>query len=387
LQNTERHSVVMQPLSNSPRKQGEKKASSPSTGRIEVGLEDQGEVDKGEVDLHHWQVSPALWEKLKPLARQMRKNPTSAEKLLWTMLRKKQVMNIKFRRQHVIERFIVDFYNSDYGIIIEVDGDIHQYQKEEDAIRQEFLEDIGYVVIRFTNDEVFGDMDKVITKIEEVIKATTPRPSPQAVREQNARKANLTSSPSTGRIEVGSKRVGVGSEIQKEDIFHYTYAVLHNPAYRKKYELNLKREFPRLPFYEDFWQWRDWGKQLMDLHINFEQAEKFPLKQRDTGYDKAHDPKAKLRADKANGIIILDEQTELHGVPKEAWDYKLGNRSALEWILDQYKEKKPRDPTIREKFNTYRFADYKDKVIELLMRVCTVSVETMQIVNQMKRGK
>jgi len=65
------------------------------------------------------------------------------------------------------------------------------------------------------------------------------------------------------------------------------------------------------------------------------------------------------------------------------WAYTLGNRSALEWILDQYKEKRPSDPTIAEKFNTYRFADYKVKVIDLLRRVCTVSVETMKIIGQM----
>ena len=75
--------------------------------------------------------------------------------------------------------------------------------------------------------------------------------------------------------------------------------------------------------------------------------------------------------------------TLLTGVPAIAWEYKLGNRSALEWILDQYKEKKPRDPTIREKFNTYKFADYKEQVIDLLQRVCTVSVKTMEIIQQM----
>ena len=67
-----------------------------------------------------------------------------------------------------------------------------------------------------------------------------------------------------------------------------------------------------------------------------------------------------LKADKDAGLIILDSETQLTGIPLSAWDYKLGNRSALEWILDQYKEKTPKDPTIREKFNTYRFADYKD---------------------------
>ena len=73
-------------------------------------------------------------------------------------------------------------------------------------------------------------------------------------------------------------------------------------------------------------------------------------------------------------------------MPPEAWNYKLGNRSALEWILDQYKGKKPKDPTIREKFDTYRFADYKEKVIDLLMRVARVSVETQVIVEAMRKA-
>jgi predicted helicase len=81
---------------------------------------------------------------------------------------------------------------------------------------------------------------------------------------------------------------------------------------------------------------------------------------------------------------VLDDNTELHSIPASAWDYKLGNRSALEWILDQYKEKKPTDPTIAEKFNTYKFADYKERVIDLLKRVCTVSVETMKVIKEME---
>lgn len=96
-------------------------------------------------------------------------------------------------------------------------------------------------------------------------------------------------------------------------------------------------------------------------------------------------PKAKLKALKDIGVIQLDENTELHGIPAPAWEYKLGNRSALEWILDQYKEKKPSDLTIAEKFNTYRFADYKEQVIDLLKRVCTVSVETMEVIKEMER--
>ncbi len=166
--------------------------------------------------------------------------------------------------------------------------------------------------------------------------------------------------------------------LTKLDIFHYVYAVLHNPAYREKYELNLKREFPRIPYYENFSQWAEWGKQLMDLHLTYETVKQFPLERHDT--EQAKIPKAKLKADKEKGIIILDDNTHLSGVPLQAWDYKLGNRSALEWILDQYKEKRIKDDTIREQFNTYRFADYKEQVIDLLMRVCTVSVETVKII-------
>lgn len=189
-------------------------------------------------------------------------------------------------------------------------------------------------------------------------------------------------------------------KITKEDIFYYVYAVLHNPVYRKKYELNLKRDLPRIPFYGDFNKWRSWGKSLLDLHINYETVKPFTLnvaseQRSDTGkgkkdlFDNKYDNKikAKLKADKINGWIELDEVTTISGIPKEAWEYKLGNRSALEWILDQHKEKKPSDPTIAEKFNTYRFADYKDQVIDLLKRVTTVSVETMKIIGEMEKEK
>lgn len=175
--------------------------------------------------------------------------------------------------------------------------------------------------------------------------------------------------------------------IAKEDIFYYTYAVLHNPAYRKKYELNLKREFPRLPFYDDFFKWAAWGKQLMELHINYETAAPFDLQVIDNTNivkDKNYKLKVKLKADKVNNVIAIDEHTYIHGIPESAWLYKLGNRSAIEWVLDQYKEKKYTDKTIAEKFNTYRFADYKNHVIDLLKRVCTVSLETMKIIEEMK---
>ena len=154
-----------------------------------------------------------------------------------------------------------------------------------------------------------------------------------------------------------------GRAICKDAIFHYVYAVLHDPVYREKYAQNLKREFPRIPLYADFWRWVGWGETLMGLHIGYESAQPWPLTRTDTPDAKAAaaglKPRPILRADQEHGIIALDSETQLSGVPPEAWAYKLGNRCALEWILDQHKEKTPKDQTIREKFNTYRFADSK----------------------------
>ena len=208
---------------------------------------------------------------------------------------------------------------------------------------------------------------------------------------------------------------GIGAE----EIFAYTYAVLHDPVYRYDYRVDLLREFPRLPLYHEFDIWARMGRELLDLHVGFESVEPYPLKRVEKSQPaqpssirevagparyvtqvqpapvegrepalslpkgEGDPPKPRLRADKERGIITLDDQTSLAGVPPDAWRYRLGSRSALEWVLDQYKEKKPRDPTIRERFNTYRFADHKERVIDLLQRVCAVSVKTMEIVDDM----
>ena len=182
-----------------------------------------------------------------------------------------------------------------------------------------------------------------------------------------------------------------GERITAEDVFAYTYAVLHDPVYRHDYAVDLLREFPRLPLYHDWDAWMKMGRELLELHIGFEDVEPYALERYDTNIDGQDggdmvSPRVMLRAnagDKERGEIHIDSETVLRGVPADAWRYRLGNRSALEWVLDQYKEKKPRDPTIRERFNTYRFTDYKGDVIDLLRRVCRVSVRTMEIVDGM----
>ena len=119
--------------------------------------------------------------------------------------------------------------------------------------------------------------------------------------------------------------------ITAEDIFAYTYAVLHDPLYRHDYEVDLLQEFPRLPLYHDFDSWARMGRELLDLHIGFESAEPYPL----VRVEQSDPPrKVALRADKGRGAIVLDDKTTLTGVPESAWRYRLGSRSALEWVLD-----------------------------------------------------
>lgn len=186
-------------------------------------------------------------------------------------------------------------------------------------------------------------------------------------------------------------RASVSRVISKRDVFFYVYGLLHDPLYRETYAQNLKRDFPRIPFYPDFWAWAGWGERLMALHIGYETVEPFNIIRTDTPDEGARAAgvtlKPILKADRDNGQIRIDSETMLSGIPKEAFDYRLGNRSGLAWILDQYKEKTPKDPTIREKFNTYRFADYKEHVIDLIARVTTVSVETAEVVEAMRLAK
>jgi predicted helicase len=213
-------------------------------------------------------------------------------------------------------------------------------------------------------------------------------------------------SPKGEGLERETGPEGEGLKITKDAIFAYCYAALHDPLYREKYALNLKREFPRIPFYPDFAQWVAWGEALLKLHIDYEKVKPFKLTRVDTPAPKRASgthPKPKLKSypgkpysvsptdgekgDTENsvpGSIQIDEDTQLTGVPREAWEYRLGNRSAIDWVLDQHKEKTPRDPTIREKFNTYRFADYKESCIDLLGRVVTVSIETVKITEAMR---
>ena len=110
-----------------------------------------------------------LWAKLKPAARRMRRNPTPSEERLWRRLRNHRLLGLKFRRQHAIDRFIVDFYCAEARLVVEVDGSVHKSLVQEDAVRQDVLERRGLRVLRFTNSEIDDSLESVTKKIKETI--------------------------------------------------------------------------------------------------------------------------------------------------------------------------------------------------------------------------
>lgn len=176
--------------------------------------------------------------------------------------------------------------------------------------------------------------------------------------------------------------------ITKEAIFHYVYAAFHDPLYRESYGGDLKRELPRVPFHTDFWAWADWGEALMKLHIDYEKAMPYALQRVDKSDEKARRAgvplKTVLRSDKDRATVHIDSETLLKGVPSSAWTYMLGGKCAIDWVLDQNKEKKAKDLAVRQAFGMTQFADRKEQVINLLKCVTTVSVETMKVVEAMR---
>jgi very-short-patch-repair endonuclease len=113
----------------------------------------------------HWKIPPELKAKMHDLAVELRKEHTASEDILWQALRRKQLMGRNFRRQNPIGAFVVDFYCPEESLAVEVDGAIHETQREADALRQEIIESLGIRFIRFTAEEVEMNLPNVLNKI------------------------------------------------------------------------------------------------------------------------------------------------------------------------------------------------------------------------------
>ncbi len=172
-------------------------------------------------------------------------------------------------------------------------------------------------------------------------------------------------------------------EVTKRDIFHYVYAMLHHPQYHERYAENLKRDLPHIPLLhrkEVFLECSRIGEQLMDIHLHYEQAKEYPLK-----WIENHDvpfswrvEKMKLTPDKT--AVIVNESLTLAGIPQECFQYRLGNRSALEWVIDQYQDSVDKRSGIVSDPNDL---DDEEYIVRLVGKVITASVETVRLVNEL----
>ncbi len=169
--------------------------------------------------------------------------------------------------------------------------------------------------------------------------------------------------------------------ISKWDIFHYTYGLLHHPNYREKYQANLKRDLPHIPFAEDFWGFAKAGTALADLHVNYESAPKYDkLKHIETPGMPIDWRVEKMKLSRDKTQLKYNDFLTLDGIPAAVYDYRLGNRSALEWVIDQYRVKTDRRSRI---VNDPNRADQPQYIVDLIARVITVSLKTVEIVKNL----
>ncbi len=178
--------------------------------------------------------------------------------------------------------------------------------------------------------------------------------------------------------------------IDKWDIFHYVYALLHHPGYRERYALDLKRSLPRIPFSPEFRAFARAGRQLADLHLHYETADRYSLEwERMAGQIDFRVQKMLPRGKQPSQFgefkwfdsLKYNQSLTLHRIPERAFAYRLGNRSALEWVVDQYRVKHDKRTGITHDANDY--SDDARYIVDLLSRVITVSLKTMDVVDEL----
>ena len=172
------------------------------------------------------------------------------------------------------------------------------------------------------------------------------------------------------------------ANITKWDIFYYTYALLHHPAYRERYQVNLKRDLPHIPFAPAFWEFVEAGQQLADIHVHYENQPQYKLDLIEAP-DMPLDWRVnQMKFSKDKTQIKYNDFLTVAGIPAEAFQYRLGNRSALEWVVDQYRVKTDRRSGIENDPNR---ADDETYIVDLIRKVISVSLETVGIVERLSK--
>ena len=272
----------------------------------------------------------------------LKDNPTEAEKVIWEYLRNKKTGH-KIRRQHIIDDFITDFVCLRKKTVIEIDGKIHLKQKEYDEIRTLRLNELGYEIIRYTNEEVFNNPELVTSKIKICL---------------DNKEDLQNDEPDSPPLE------GLGEVFAPIDILDYIYAVLHSPSYREKYKEFLKIDFPRVPYptspqpspeereqgRKKFWTLVKLGGELRQIHL----LESPVVEKRITTYSVAGnnlvekikfdlspalsegEGAVQLKMEKAIGKVWINDVQYFDGVPQIAWEFYIGGyQPAQKWLKDR----------------------------------------------------
>lgn len=184
--------------------------------------------------------------------------------------------------------------------------------------------------------------------------------------------------------------------ISREDIFHYIYGLLHSEDYRARFANNLSKELPRIPLInsvEDFRAFRDAGYKLGKLHVGYEKVEPWPVKLDFGGKNPADfDPISFYRVEKmklpvsgkkkSRSTIIYNRNITVRDIPEEAWDYIVNGKSAITWIMNRQTVSTDKASGIVSDANRYAVETVRNPryPLDLLLRIITVSIETMKIV-------
>ena len=194
-----------------------------------------------------------------------------------------------------------------------------------------------------------------------------------------------------------------GGKVQKEDIFYYVYGFLHSPTYRETFANDLKKMLPRLPLVdkaEDFWAFSRAGRELADLHLNYEQVEAskevvidmhnmlpgMEAESQEQLYRVTQMKFGKLGKDKDKSVIEYNPFITLRNIPLRAYDYVVNGKSAIEWIMERYCDKVDAKSDIRNDANQWGIEHGNPRYpLDLLQSIITLSIKTLDIVDNLPK--